>query len=343
MNKTERDGKILVINADLVNELLSNEEALELTDKALKDFAAGVVVNPVKLHLPLYPDTEGYINSMPTYHTVTKDCGMKFVSVFRDNLKNYGVPCTMGTVILTDWQTGMPYAIVDGTNVTNARTGAAAGLKLKYFTKPQDHILTIIGAGAQGYSGFIMAMTATGGKKFDEIRVNDVRPETIDNFIAKAKVAFPDANYVPYTDNNEAVKGTDAIIIAAPAPFSITERIDLDEGVTVAIIHDLMTVKAVSKFDKFYSDFPECAMERFNQSLRNASARTGEDYGQLSLDMFTDIVGKAMAAEHPRTNDKDRILCLDVGIGIEDVSVARYVYRKAVEQDKGVVLDFQCF
>jgi len=340
MIKTERDGKILVINEALVNELLSNEEALELTDKALRDFAAGVVVNPVKLHLPLYPDVDGYINSMPTYHTITKDCGMKFVSVFHDNVKEYGVPCTMGTVILNDWETGMPYAIVDGTQVTNARTGAAAGLKVKYFAKKDAHIMTVVGAGAQGYAGFVMAMTAT-GTKFDEIRVSDIRQETIDKFIEKAKIAYPNVKFTGYTDNAAAVKGTDVIMVAATAPFSLVEQFDIEDGMLVVIISDTLTSKAIEKFDKFYADFPECAIERFNQIGRTAAAQHGWEYKDITIDTVTDIVGKVMSAENPRTSEKDKILTLDVGIGIEDVSVARYVYRKAVEQDKGVVLDFQ--
>ena len=342
MNKTERDGKILVINANEVKELLSNQEALDLTDKALRDFAAGVVVNPVKLHLPIYPDVDGYINSMPTYHTVTKDCGMKFVSVFHDNVKEYGVPCTMGTVILTDWQTGMPYAIVDGTNVTSMRTGAAAGLKIKYFSREDAHVLTVVGAGAQGYSGFVMAMTGTAGK-FDEVHVSDIRQESVDNFIAKAKEAFPDAKYIGYTDSAAAVEGADGVIMAATAPFCLTETFNFKEGVVVAIINDVLTKKAIEKFDQFYTDFPECAIERFNQIGRVAAAQTGSTYEDLPMSIVTGTVGTVMASEQHRKSEKENILCLDVGIGIEDVSVARYVYRKALEQGKGTLLDFQCF
>ena len=46
------------------------------------------------------------------------------VSVYNDNPKKYGLPTTIGTIILYDPETGMPKAIMDGTLITDLRTGA---------------------------------------------------------------------------------------------------------------------------------------------------------------------------------------------------------------------------
>ena len=57
------------------------------------------------------------------------------VSVYNDNPKKYGLPTTIGTIILYDPETGMPKAIMDGTLITDLRTGAVSGINAKYLKK----------------------------------------------------------------------------------------------------------------------------------------------------------------------------------------------------------------
>lgn len=52
--------------------------------------------------------------------------GAKLVSVYKDNAKNFGLPVTMGTIVLHHPESGLPFAVLGGTYITALRTGAAA-------------------------------------------------------------------------------------------------------------------------------------------------------------------------------------------------------------------------
>ena len=81
-------GRILFLNEREVKKLLTTQKVLDLVEISLADFAKGDSVNPVKLHLPMYPDYDGYINSMPSYIRNIDVAGVKLVSVHKSNPEN---------------------------------------------------------------------------------------------------------------------------------------------------------------------------------------------------------------------------------------------------------------
>ena len=60
-------GQVLVINQKECHSLITDEEAYELTEKVLSDFDKGTAINPLKVHMPFYPDYNAYINAMPSW------------------------------------------------------------------------------------------------------------------------------------------------------------------------------------------------------------------------------------------------------------------------------------
>ena len=335
-------GQVLFLSEKEIEQLITNEDALNLVDQCLKDHANGSVVNPVKLSLPLYPDVSGYINSMPSYNRETKATGVKLVSVYLDNPRKHNLLSTMGTIVLHDWETAMPYAIMGGTHITNIRTGAAAGLKAKYLARKDSTKLAVIGAGMQGFSAMTMVLTALGPGKIEEIHVCDLTEERRQLFISKAKAVYPELRYVSSESNQAALEQVDIALFCAGASVPLLEPCTVRDGITVICVQELVTPKTVAKFDKFYTDFTDCVLERFNTFGHHYSGITGIPYEDLTADLVTSEIGHVMAGHIPgRTSDKEKILTLDCGMSIEDIACARFVYERAVEQGVGKVLDFQ--
>ncbi len=335
-------GQILFLNEQEIQSLITKEQALDLVEEGFRAFARGNVVNPVKLHLPIYPDCDGYLNSMPSYNRETKATGVKLVTVYHDNPKEHGLLATLGTIVLHDWQTGMPYAILGGTHITNLRTGAAAGLKAKYLAREDATVLAVIGAGAQGFSAMEMVMTAMGPERIQELRVSDLVPQRREQFIQKAKELYPHLRYISCAENQEAMAGAHIALFCASAPVPILENCQVEAGSTVICVNELVTPQAVAKFDKFYTDFTECVLERFNAMGREGARKTGIPYEELTANQVTAQFGDVVLGNVVgRRNESERILTLDVGMSLEDVALAEFVYRKAAEQGVGKVLDFQ--
>lgn len=332
-------NQILFLSDKQVEELVPSEKVLELTEQSFVEYASNQAVNPVKLHLPIYPDYEGYINSMPAYLRRLKIAGAKIVSVYRDNIKKFQLPSTIGTVLLHDPETGKPYSIMGGTYITSARTGAVMGVMAKYTVKKGARSLTIIGAGAQGYSAFIMISLAV--PTIDEIRVVDIREEAQDNFISKAKEVFPDKEYKKVSSIQDACDGCDVVLAAATSEKPLLTDIDFAKGSTVLIIEEDFGNTFIKKFDQFVGDFRECLVERINADAFHHCELTGEPFDELTMDSVTAeigdiIVGKAQG----RTSDDEIILAASVGMGIQDIIVGREAYDKAMEIEVGTILDF---
>ena len=59
-----KSGQIRVLNEQDVLTLLDMPTVLKDVETALKEHAQGSCVNPMKLHLSLRPEIEGYMNSI---------------------------------------------------------------------------------------------------------------------------------------------------------------------------------------------------------------------------------------------------------------------------------------
>jgi len=256
-------GKILFLNEREVKTLLTPQKVLDLVEISLADFAKGDSVNPVKLHLPMYPDYDGYINSMPSYIRKMNIAGVKLVSVYNYNTVKYGLSSTMGTIILYHPETGIPFSIMDGTYITAMRTGAVVGVTAKYLAKKNSEVLTIIGAGAQGFTSFVMVAIAMDTIK--EVRIVDINPEAQKLFIEKASRQFPKIKYIEISDIQSACTGSDIVVSATTAGKPLLLDIAIDKGTTVIGVSEKLTREFIGKFDKFIVDFAECLMERQNQ------------------------------------------------------------------------------
>ena len=74
--------------------------------------------------------------------------GMKLVSAFYGN-DAYGLPRLSGTILIFDRTTGMLKGMLDGTLITNMRTGAAGGVGVKYLARQDSEKVLVLGTGAQ--------------------------------------------------------------------------------------------------------------------------------------------------------------------------------------------------
>lgn len=333
-----KNGKILFLNEKDIKKLLTPEKVLELVEFSLLNHAKGNSVNPVKLHLPFYPNFNGYINSMPSYIKNKNQAGVKIVSVHKENPSKYRLPSTLGTIILHHPETGMPFSIMDGTSITAMRTGAVVGLSAKYLAKGNSKTLTIIGAGAQGFTSFIMTKIAV--NTINEVRVVDIKSEARKNFIENANKQFPNMRYIEMKNIQQACEGADVIVTATTSGQTLLIDINLEPGTTVIEVSGKLTSELIKKFDRFIVDFATCLMERVNQGGRYSAELEGKIYTDLSPDLADGEIGDVILGKTiGRLNDSEIILSKSIGMSIEDITVAYEAYNQAIENGIGIVLD----
>ena len=118
--------KPLYLDEEAVQQHLRMEELIPAMEKALIDFSAGKVVQPVRSVIKVDPPG-GFFGLMPA---LADGLGIKLVTFYPTNAER-GVPTHMATIFLADPQTGEPLAIMDGRLITEMRTAAVSAVATK--------------------------------------------------------------------------------------------------------------------------------------------------------------------------------------------------------------------
>src|SRR3954463_10806412 len=88
----------------------------------------------------------------------------------------------MGLLFLMDPHNGVPKAIIDGSHLTDMRTGAVTAVGAKYLARKNSKILGHIGARGTAYWNVRLLDSVF---DFDEIRVHSRRPKSRNDFAAR--------------------------------------------------------------------------------------------------------------------------------------------------------------
>src|SRR5438309_1753806 len=154
----------LFLNEEQVRQQLRMADLIPAMEKALIDFSASRVTQPVRSIISVDPPG-GFLGLMPA---LTPDgLGLKAVTFYPSNAER-GIPTHMATVFLVDPQTGTPLAIMDGRLITEMRTAAVSAAATNLLASPDAKVLAILGSGVQARS-HVEALRLV--RQFAEIRV----------------------------------------------------------------------------------------------------------------------------------------------------------------------------
>src|SRR4030042_5435075 len=116
-------------------------DVINVVEEAFRMCGEGKGKMPAKVYLSL---EHGDFRAMPG--ALPGCAGMKWVNVHAGN-PSLGLPSVMAVLIYSDPETGYPLAIMDATEITAYRTGAAAAIASKYLARRSPHKMGVIGAG----------------------------------------------------------------------------------------------------------------------------------------------------------------------------------------------------
>src|SRR5260370_29155457 len=127
----------LFLSEEQVRKHLSMADLIPAMEKALIDFSAGNVTQPVRSVITVDPPG-GFFGMMPA--RTAEGLGIKLVTFYPPNAK-LGIPTHMATIFLMDPQTGAPLAVMDGRLITEMRTAAVSAVATKLLVAPNTKIL----------------------------------------------------------------------------------------------------------------------------------------------------------------------------------------------------------
>ena len=118
----------------------------QLVDALQRAFAADIAV-PLRAHhtVPVPDGTDGTLLLMPAWQA-GKSIGIKIATVFPDNAK-LDSPAVFASYLLLSAESGVPVAVLDGTELTVRRTAAASALASRYLSREDSTRLLMVGTG----------------------------------------------------------------------------------------------------------------------------------------------------------------------------------------------------
>ena len=120
---------------------------LDLVEATYRSVGTGRVELPPKPGI--HPRKDSFIHAMPAYLKDEDVAALKWVAGYPAN-KERGLPYISGLIVVNDAETGLPTAVMDGAEITAARTAAASGVCVRRWAPKGWEEAAILGCGEQG-------------------------------------------------------------------------------------------------------------------------------------------------------------------------------------------------
>jgi alanine dehydrogenase len=322
----------LIITQAQVNQLLSMAECIQVMEQAFRTLAGGETLQPLR-QVTWLPDKSGLLALMPAYLGGIQAMGLKAISVFPGNHAT-SFDSHQGVVLLFETRNGQLLAILDATAITAIRTAAVSALATRLLARPDAAELAILGSGTQART-HLEAMRLV--RPIRRVRVWSRNPEHAARFARQAaqRHGLP-VEAVPSAQ--AAVDGADVICTTT----SSTEPVLFGEwlapgchlnavGSSTPNARELDT-PAVARA-RLYVDRRESALNEAGELLiAMKDGAVGADHIQGELGDL--LVGKAPG----RQSDEEITLFKSLGLAVEDLAAAHFIYQKALQQNVGTRL-----
>jgi len=292
---------MLFLDEEQVRRHLRMEELIPAMEKALVDFSAGKVIQPVRSVITVDPPG-GFLGLMPA---LAEGLGVKFVTFYPSNTER-DIPTHMATIFLVDPETGAPLSVMDGRLITEMRTAAVSALATKLLTSPDSRVLAILGSGVQARS-HVEALRLV--RNFEQIRVWSRTPAHAERFAEEI-----DAKAMPA---QAAVRDADVVVTVTSSKTPVLKGSWLKSG---------CHVNAVGACRPDWRELDDEAMANvvFVDSRQGAMKESGDVI--LSGAKIYAELGEALAGKVPARANETTVF-KSLGMAVEDIAAALLVYR----------------
>ena len=304
---------------------LTNDEILAAIEASLAAQGRGETVIEPRVHLVPNSSVQGHFNVLRgVLRAPVNLAGVKVIGDYVDNYRQ-GLPSEVGLLMLMDPDTGVPKAIIDGSHLTDMRTGAVTAIGAKYLARKSSRVLGHIGARGTAYWNVRLLDSLF---DFAEIRVHSRRPESREAFAARLSQDLGKP-VTATTDWQSCVSGADIVVEASrlpePAPLLKTEWIKTGALVvpygTMSAV-ELSLTDVMSKI--IVDDWGQCKSGPFG------SLRAHVEAGKLTESTLHAEMGEIVAGRKSgRERDDETILFWHRGLSLSDIALGAAMLEKA--------------
>lgn len=322
---------MLILSKEDIKNCYTMNDAIKACEKSLVEYTNKNAIVPLRTNLDI-KDVNGQSLYMPAYvGGENKALGIKIVSVYPDNITK-NLPSVPATMITLDVNTGIIDSIIDGTYLTQLRTGAVSGAATNLLSRKDSKILAIIGTGGQAKSQ-VEAVLAV--RNIEEIRIFDIDNNRAEKFSEEIKNEFK-INTIYCKSSEECIKDADIITTVTTSKVPTFDTKFVKKGAHI---------NGVGSYTPEMNEIPASIIKEANCIIFDTTDGVINEAGDfinpikegiITKDKYTGELGElAQNLISGRKKDSDITIFKTVGSAVLDIYVANEIVKKAKEKGIG--------
>ena len=322
---------MLILTASDIKQSFSMKDAIQADKEALGLYTEGKAIVPLRTNLPVdaYNGQSLYMPAVVSGKQVAS--GLKVVSVYPENPKK-NLPSVPASVMTLDAETCLPSALLEGTYLTQLRTGAVQGAATDLLARKDAKIGALIGTGGQAESQLEAMLTA---RDLEEVRVYALDFDVTKAFAEKMTDKFNKPIHACQTAQ-EAVEGADVITTVTTSKQATFDDAWIKPGAHINGIGSYtpemceIPVATIKRADKIFFDTLDGVWGEagdFIQPLNKGEIKEDDVTGELGALVNGQVTG--------RQSDDEITIFKSVGSAVLDVYVADQIVRAAKKKGLG--------
>ena len=327
---------VLILSHDEVNAMLPMSDCIEAMESAMIELARGEVFQPLRTILRP-PGAKGFLGLMPAYRGGGAPAfGIKEVCVFPGN-PVIGLDTHLGAVLLHSPHTGELQAVINASAITVIRTAAVTAVATRALARADAGVLAIIGTGAQAL-GHVRSMPVV--RNIRELRVAGRNSAHNERFVESSARMMPHLPARIAGSVEEAVSGADIIVTVTSSNEPVLRRQWISPGTHINLVGSSVATAREA-------DGATMAAGSLFADRRESLVTESGDYlfalreGAIGPDAVRAEIGEVLAGTASgRTSEDEITIFKSLGLAIEDLAAAQYLYEKAKATGQGTWAEF---
>jgi len=330
--------ELSIINGRTVSEVIRahRTECIDVVRDAYLAHAQGRSVNPESLFLRFPDKPDCRIIALPAFlGDGFGVAGIKWIASYPGNVER-GFPRASAVLVLNNYETGYPFAVLESSIISAARTAASGALAAYWLNgaSRRAQALGIVGTGL--IARYVYDFLVDTGWAIEEVRLYDRSPHESARFRWTACRLERHRAVTVAPDVNSLLRASDLIVFTtvAPAPYIADGSLFAHNPLVLHISLRDLAPEILLRSHNVVDDVEHVL--RANTSPHLAEQQTG------SRSFVTGTLADVMLGRC--SVDRSRpIIFSPFGMGVLDVAVGKWVYDRAVAAGRELRLtDFFC-
>lgn len=318
---------LIIRKADIVR-VLDMPSCIESVETAFRLYGQKKVQMPARTYLT-FDSFNGDLRGMSAYIPEFPIAGIKAVNVHPDNRQRQ-MPTLMATIILIDPRNGFPLAIMDGTHITNMRTGAGGAVAVKYLANEQIETMGFIGAGTQARSLLDAVMFVR--PNISRIKVYDINEKQTQSFKEYCESSY-NAKVEIVNEVGDAVQNCGIVNTSTSSRRPLFNERFVSPGTHI----NAMGADAEGKQEIAASVLKKARLviDDWAEASHTGEINVPIHMGEVTRNDIYAELGEIVTGQKKGRDSEDDITIFDsAGLALQDIVTAWTAYKRLTENDE---------